>query len=388
MNWLDLVLLLMLAVYAWTGWAHGFVANLFSAGGLLLGFALGVAVVPRLFDGSSGDITTALLSIALVFLCAGLGNVAGSMLGRRLRVERGPARALDAVAGALFGLTVVTVAAWAIGYALTASSLPHLAASVRESKVLATVDRFMPTQAGETLRAFTDTLTGDVFPRYLDPFETEIIPTVEPPDARVLARPNVRQARSSVVRVLGAASCQRSIEGSGFITGPERVMTNAHVVAGVARPNVTVGGRRYEARPVLFDRELDLAVLDVPGLRGNRLRFDTGAKKGDEVAILGYPENGPFDARAGRIRGKLNLRGPDIYGAGRAVREVLSVRGLVRSGNSGGPLISASGDVVGVVFAASVSDRDTGYAVAAAEAAPVARAGARATETVSTEGCS
>lgn len=388
MNWLDLLLLLLLAVYAWTGWAHGFVANLFSAGGLLLGFTIGITVVPRVFDDGRGDITTALLSIVVVFLCAGLGNVAGSLLGRRLRVERGPARAVDAVAGAFFGLTVVTVAAWAIGYAVSASALPHLAGSVRESKVLATVDRIMPARAGEALRAFTDTLTGDVFPRYLDPFETEIIPNVEPPDERVLARPSVREARASVVRVLGAASCQRSIEGSGFITGPERIMTNAHVVAGVAQPTVTVGGRRYEARAVLFDRELDLAVLAVPGLRGDRLRFDTGATKGDEVAILGFPENGPFDARAGRIRGELNLRGPDIYGEGRAVREVLSVRGLVRSGNSGGPLISARGDVVGVVFAASVSDRDTGYAVAASEAVPVARAGARATETVSTGGCS
>lgn len=388
MNWLDAVLLLLLAVYAYAGWAHGFVANVFSAGGLFLGFLLGIALVPKVFGGDrAGDTSTALMSIAVVFAVAGAGNLIGSIIGRRLRVERGPARAVDAVLGMAFGTAVVMATAWAIGYALTASSLPYLSAATRQSQVLALVDRVMPIQARETLQAFTDTLTGDVFPRYIDPFDPEVIADTPPPDARTLAMPGVRAARSSVVRVLGDAVCQRRIEGSGFVYAPGRVMTNAHVIAGVDAPTVTVGGRTYDAQPVVFDADLDLAVLAVPGLRAAALRFDTGGEDGDPAAILGYPQNGPFDARPARIRDRINLRGPDIRGDGRVERDVFSVRGLVRSGNSGGPLMSPDGQVLGIIFAASLSDDQTGYAVTAGQARATARLGQTADDTVSTGGC-
>ncbi len=387
MNWLDAILLVLLAVYAYAGWVHGFVSNLFSAGGLLLGFLAGIFFVPLVVGASTGGIDTALLSIVIVFAFAALGNLAGSLLGRRLRVPSGTGRTIDAVLGAGFGAAVVMAAAWAIGYAVSASTLPYVSSAVRDSVVLARVDSLMPQRAGDALRAFTDTLTGDVFPRYLDPFENEIITATAPPDEKTLALPAVRSARGSVTRILGDAECQRTIEGSGFVIADERVMTNAHVVAGVDAPTVTVGGRTYAARPVVFDPVLDLAVLAVPGLDAAPLAFDTGAEKGDSAAILGFPENGPFDARAARIRERLNLRGPDIYGQGRAIRDVFSVRGLVRSGNSGGPIVSTSGEVVGVVFAASVSDTETGYAVTAEAALPVARKGIRASESVSTEGC-
>jgi S1-C subfamily serine protease len=387
MNWLDLVLLVTLVVYAYAGWVHGFVSNVFSGGGLLLGFLLGIALAPRFFNQGTGEPAQAVLSIAFVFVVAGIGNFTGSLIGRSLRIRRGPGRAVDAVLGAAFGTGIVMAASWALGYAVSASTLPYVSTAVRDSSVLARVDQLMPQRAGEALQAFTDSLTGDVFPRYLDPFETEIIPDADPPDQRTLALRSVRSARDSVVRVLGVAECRRTIEGSGFVIAPERVMTNAHVIAGVDEPTVTLGDRRYDARPVWFDATLDLAVVDVPGLGGTPLKFDTGAEQGDPAAVLGFPENGPFDARAARVRGRLDLRGPDIYGDGRVGRDVFSIRSLVRSGNSGGPLISAKGDVIGVIFAASVSDPETGYAVTAAETLPTARAANRASKTVSTGRC-
>lgn len=387
MNWLDAVLLVVFAAYAWAGWTHGFVANLFSAGGLLVGFLLGIAIVPLIFEPRSEQISTAMFSIIVVFLAAGLGNLIGSMIGRRLRIERGPGRAVDAAMGAAFATAVVMAASWAVGYAVSATTLPYLSAGARDSTVLATVNGLMPSRAGDALRAFTDTLTGDVFPRYLEPFETEVIPDASPPDPEVLAMPAVQQARGRVVRIVGDAVCRRTIEGSGFVSSRGRVMTNAHVVAGVRDPVVSIGGRRLRAVPVLFDPRLDLAVLRVEGMDADPLRFDTGGRRGDPAAVLGFPENGPFDARAARIRGQLDLRGPDIYGEGTNSRDAFSVRALVRSGNSGGPLISPSGRVLGVIFAASVSDPDTGYAVTAGEAQPVARAGALASDRVSTGGC-
>lgn len=387
MNWLDAVLVVTFVLYAYAGWVHGFVSNIFSAGGLLLGFLIGIALAPKVFSQSDGEPISAVMSIVFVFVVAAVGNFTGTVIGRSLRIRRGPGRTVDAVLGAGFGTAVVMAASWALGYAVSATALPYISTAARDSTVLARVDLLMPARAGEALRAFSDTLTGDVFPRYLDPFEAEIIPNTDPPDEATLALPAVRAARGGVVRVLGEAECRRTIEGSGFVVARERIVTNAHVVAGVKEPTVTLDGRRLEARPVWFDSELDLAVLDVPGMDGSALRFDTRGAKGDSAVVLGFPENGPFDARAARVRGKINLRGPDIYGEGRVARDVFSIRSLVRSGNSGGPLISSQGKVLGVIFAASVSDPETGYAVTASEALPIVRAGTTASRTVSTGRC-
>lgn len=387
MNWLDALLLVLIAAYAWTGWIHGFVSNLFSAGGLLIGFLVGIGVAPQFFGDSSGDPTSAVMSIVFVFACAGVGNFLGTLIGRAAKIRRGKARTVDAFLGAVFGTLVVMAASWALGYAVSASTLPYVSTAVRDSSVLARVDSLMPQRAGDALRSFTDTLTVDVFPNYLDPFDTEIIRDTAPPDKRALKRPGVRAARDSVVRVLGRAECHRMVEGSGFVIGRERVMTNAHVIAGVKDPTITLGDRRLAARPVWFDSKLDLAVVDVPGMNGTPLRWDTTAEQDDPAVVLGFPENGPFDARPARIRGRLDLRGPDIYGQGRVSRDVYSIRSLVRSGNSGGPLISPNGKVIGVIFAASISDAQTGYAVTASEARTVATRSSRVDRTAPTGRC-
>lgn len=388
MNWLDALLLVTFAVYACAGWVHGFVSNVFSAGGLLLGFMVGIAVAPHVFSGEgTAAASSAVMSLVTVFLCAALGNFVGTLIGRAARLRRGTARKVDAVLGAAFGAAVVMAASWALGYAVSSSSLPYVSTAARDSSVLARVDTLMPSRAGEALRSFTDTLTVDVFPQYLDPFQVEIIRDTDPPDGATLKRPGVRAAKDSVVRLLGAAECRRTIEGSGFVISRERVMTNAHVIAGVAEPTVTIGDRRLPARPVWFDTRLDLAVVHVPGLDGTPLRWDSTADEDDPAVVLGFPENGPFDARPARIRSRLDLRGPDIYGEGRVSRDVYSIRSLVRSGNSGGPLISPSGRVYGVIFAASISDQQTGYAVTADEARAVARKAIRSDRTVSTGRC-
>ncbi len=387
MNWLDFVLIGLFLVYGWAGWVHGFVANVFSAGGLLAGFLLGIWVVPKYLSSDSGDIGPAILSITAVFVIAGLGNFLGSLIGRKLQIKRGPFRLADAFVGAAFGAAVVMAAAWALGYAVSATTLPTVSAGARDSMVLRQIDRLMPKSAGDSLKAFTDTLTGDVFPQYLDPFETEIIPDAEPPSPQVLALPGVKSAHGSVGRVMGTNKCRRLVEGTGFVIAKDRVMTNAHVIGGVAKPTVTFGSKTYQARPVLFDSELDLAVLAVPGLKPKSLPFDTTAQQGDLAAILGFPQNGPFNAGAARIRGRIDLRGPDIYGKGQVERDVFSIRGDVRPGNSGGPLISSKGAVFGVIFAASVSDPETGYALTAKQSQPIASAGIRATKTVSTGVC-
>jgi S1-C subfamily serine protease len=390
MSSLDVVIVLLLVVYAISGYVQGFVVNLVATAGLVLGGVGAIWLVPRLLDRQDPSLTTSLLALGLVIGAAAIGQAVGTYIGTDLRgnLTASPLRAVDALGGAALSVVAVLVASWALGYAVSGTSIPWLAKAARDSTILAKVDGVMPGAATDTLRAFSRTLDANLFPRYIDPFADEKIQAVGPPDDAVLSQPGVREASRSVVKILGNAECGRGIEGSGFVYAPGRVMTNAHVVAGVDEPVVTVeGDRRLDGRVVVFDPELDLAVIATDDLGVPALDFDLEGASGQEAAVLGYPENGPFDARAARIRSQLTLRSPDIYDRGQVLREAFSVRSLVRSGNSGGPLVSTGGDVLGVIFAASVSDSSTGYAVTAEQAQDDAREGESATQAVDTGRC-
>ena len=388
MNSLDVILILVLLAYAVSGYVQGFVVNLIATIGLLVGGLLALAIVPKFLSGNSATVSSSLLALGLVVGAAAIGQGIGTYVGTdlRSRLKWKPLRWVDAVGGSLLSMVAVLVAGWALGYSVSGTSIPYLSTASRDSTILDRVDNVMPTRATSVLRSFNEVLDANLFPRYIDPFESENIKPVGPPDTSTLASEGVRKASGSVVKILGEASCQRGIEGSGFAYAEGRIMTNAHVVAGVDNPSVVIGGQRVNARVVLFDRKLDVAVLaidrDLP-----TIDFDTNGTTGQAAAILGFPENGPFDARAARIRSEMRLRSPDIYDNGQVVRETFSVRGLVRSGNSGGPLVSEDGDVLGVIFAASITDKSTGYALTADQVADDARAGIAATSAVSTGGC-
>jgi S1-C subfamily serine protease len=388
-NSLDVILILILLAYAVSGYIQGFVVNLVATVGLLAGGLLAIAIVPRLLSGGQPTLSSSLLALAMVVAAAAIGQAVGTYVGTDLRsgLTWRPLRWVDAVGGAALSMVAVLAASWALGYSVSGTSIPYLSTASRSSTILAHVDDVMPGQAAEALRAFNKTLDANLFPRYIDPFEDERITAVDPPDDATLRLPGVRQASESVVKVIGVASCDRGVEGSGFVYSPGRVMTNAHVVAGVDKPYIDVNGRRTRANVVLFNPRLDVAVLATGDLGLEPLDFDTGGKAGDSAAILGYPQNGPFDARAARIRGELTLRSPDIYDRGEHMRKTFSVRGLVRSGNSGGPLVSNDGGVLGVIFAASVTDSSTGYALTASQVTSAADRGSTATTAVDTGGC-
>ena len=203
----------------------------------------------------------------------------------------------------------------------------------------------------------------------------------------MLTDPDVIAAEASVVKVRGTNGCGGGVEGTGFFYAPGRLMTNAHVVAGVTRPEVEVGGTSVTASVVLYDPDLDIAVLSLPDTGSLPLAFDTEVQPRDPVAVLGYPEDGPYDVESGRIRSEQRLRSPDIYGEGTVIRQVFSLRALIRPGNSGGPIVTSAGDVAGMVFAASVSDPDTGYALTADQVAESAADGVTATSPVDTGTC-
>jgi S1-C subfamily serine protease len=200
----------------------------------------------------------------------------------------------------------------------------------------------------------------------------------------------VQNASRSVIKVLGTApSCSRRIEGSGFVYAKERVMTNAHVVAGTERVEVETKSGRLAGTVVVYDPRRDLAVINVPGLRAPVMPFvEKPAATGANAIVLGYPLDGPYDAQSARVRDVSKITGPDIYDSGQEVtREIYTIRALVRSGNSGGPLVAPNGRVLGVIFAAAADNRNVGFAVTANEAAGVAQRGTERTRGVRTGDC-
>jgi S1-C subfamily serine protease len=388
-NLLDWVLVLIVVLYAVSGYWQGFITGLFATLGLLLGGLVGVWLAPTALGNATPSILVSLAAVFIVILCASLGQALFQVVGARIRdhIRWQPVRALDAVGGAVLSGAAALLVAWALGVALSGSGLAGITPLVRNSKVLAEVNSALPASAGSRLSAFNDVVGTTFFPRYLEPFAPERIVDVPPGPRRLLTDPDVTRAAAGVVRIRSTNSCSQGIEGSGFVYAPDRVMTNAHVVAGVNDPLVDIAGSTVPARVVYYNPAIDVAVLAVPTGGVRPLRLSSSATAGDGVALLGFPQNGPYRVEIGRVRADQRLRSPDIYGEGTVIRDVLSLRGLIRPGNSGGPVVDSAGRVVGVVFAASVTSSDTGYALSARQVGQAAAAGRIASRPVSTQGC-
>jgi S1-C subfamily serine protease len=389
-NALDIILIASVVIYALAGYQQGFLVGSASTFGLLIGGFAGVRIAPMLLDGFAPGLSISIAALLIVLACAFLGQAAGSFLGSELRarVTWQPARVIDALSGAALSVAAMLLIAWVLGVAASGAQLRTLNQEVRSSVILGAVDRALPGGSDRVLAAFNALVDSSRFPRYLEPFAPERIKQVPPPSAGVTSRPGIVDDQASVVKVLGSASsCARTLEGSGFVYSDGRVMTNAHVVAGVSDPIVRISDTDYPANVVYYDPDIDVAVLSVPDLDAPALTFDDTAASGDQAAALGYPENGPYLASAVRVREERTLRSPNIYGDETVYRDTYSLYAQVRPGNSGGPLVDGGGDVIGVIFAASVTDANTGYALTASQVAAAARAGLKAKSAVDTGGC-
>ena len=261
------------------------------------------------------------------------------------------------------------VAAWLLASPLTSSDQPQLAAAVRGSKILSEVDKYAPEWLKSVPKRMSGLLSNSGLPQVLEPFGKTPIQTVDAPDASLADSIAVANARPSVVKIRGIAqACQKVLEGTGFVIAPNRVMSNAHVVAGSDSVTVEADGQSYEGSVVSYDPNEDISILDVPNLPLRPLVFaQQPANTGADAVVLGYPGGGDFVATPARIREIIELNGPDIYRTTTVNREVYTIRGTVRQGNSGGPMINRSGQVLGVVFGAAVDNNDTGFVLTANE---------------------
>ena len=347
---LDWIIVAFTALMAFWGYARGLIVGALSlagfAGGALLGSRLGPLL---LAEGSSSPYAplAALIGALAVgaVLAAGL-ELLGFRLSHRLGSRLG---VLDGVGGAALvgclGLGLVWIGG---AVALHTPGASDLREPIQRSAILQELNERLP-PSGPILQALA---RFDPFPQIEGP-----APDVAPPTAAIARDPDVERVGGSVVKVLGTA-CGLGVQGSGWIAADGVVVTNAHVVAGQDDTTVQVRGEgpRLDAQAIWFDSRNDLAILRVPGVSGvAALRLDVGAEEGASAAILGFPENGPYDVEAGRLGQTSTVVSQDAYGRGPVRRTITALRGLVRSGNSGGPMVDAAGRVVTTIFAASVS---------------------------------
>jgi S1-C subfamily serine protease len=396
-NVLDILLLVAAVWFAIVGYRQGFVVGILSVIGFLGGGLVAVYLLPviwgALTDDSKVSTTAAVVAVIVVIVCASVGQALTTHLGNKLRryITWSPARALDATGGALVNVVAMLLVAWLIGSALAGTTLPTLGKEVRGSKVLHGVSDALPSQADTWFADFSSVLAQNGFPQVFSPFANEPITDVQPPDPALANSPVATRAEKSIVKVMGTAqSCGKVLEGSGFVFGDRRVMTNAHVVGGVDEPTVQIGGegRKYDAKVVLYDWERDIAVLDVPNLDAPALQFTANdAASGNNAIVAGFPQNGAYNVQPARVRGRITANGPDIYHRGTVRRDVYSLYATVRQGNSGGPLLTPDGKVYGVVFAKSLDDANTGYALTADEVQPDVTKGRTANQQVDSDSC-
>jgi S1-C subfamily serine protease len=373
-QWLDIAVLAVAFIAAISGWRSGALGSLLSFVGVLLGAIAGVLLAPHLVAHVSAPRAKLFAALFLILALVVVGEVAGVVLGRAVRgaIHSNSVRFFDSLVGVGVQLVVVLVAAWLLATPLTSSAgQPNLAAAVRGSRVLAQVNDFAPDWLKTVPKRLSSLLDTSGLPQVLEPFSRTPVAAVAAPDAALANNPVVANTEPSVVKIRAIApSCQKVLEGSGFVLSPDRVMTNAHVVAGANSVTVEASGNPYDATVVSYDPTVDIAILAVPNLPAGPLAFaNAPVTSGTEAVVMGYPGGGGFLATPARIRELIELSGPDIYRSATINREVYTVRASVEQGNSGGPLIDLNGEVLGVVFGAAVDDNDTGFVLTAKEVA-------------------
>ncbi|MGN6125044.1 MAG: MarP family serine protease [Humibacter sp.] len=375
----DIVLALAAVAAIVVGWRRGALLTALSMVGLIVGLWIGLILAPIVVDwltplGLTNTVARALLAAVIVLACGsalyGVGTTIGSML--RSRMRRGPVGHVDSAGGSVIGLVAWAVVVWLVAGFVQTSAIYPASQLASGSRIVTTLDAIAPVPASTALGALDDALAGAGLPEVFTHGET--IPGTAAPDSTIPSA--VSSQSESVVKVLSLEpSCSMESTGSGWVEAAGTVVTNAHVVAGSSSVDVqTKEGHTYDATVVSFDPRRDVAVLRVPDLTAPTLTTGSPLQAGGSAVIAGYPGGGPLTLGGARVRAELTAVGTDIYQRDAVARDVYSLRGTVRPGNSGGPLFDASGRVVGVVFARSTTDAGTGYALTLAEIQPVLKA--------------
>lgn len=390
MNILDIFIILFLITAVMRGVELGLVRQLCSTIGLIAGLFLGVFIQSKVIHLAHTPNTKALLALVVILLAIGAigsaGEFAGSYLKRhiegfRLRAING----VDKTLGSLMGGATLLLVVWLAATIFANVPANGLERQIKNSVIVAQLNKSLPV-APNIVSRLGHLIDPNSFPNVFTGLEPSINTSKPLPSIGELD-PAVQKARASVVKIEGEG-CGGISEGSGYVAAADTVVTNAHVVAGVARPTVLDANGRHRVQVIWFDPNLDLAVLHVTNLAGLPLAAQSApATNGTPAAILGYPGGGDFTADPASVIESFKAVGRNIYNQGETVREVSSIKGTVEPGNSGGPLINENGTVIGLIFAESTTYDNVGYALAmAAVNDGLSKANAQ-NQTVSTGSC-
>jgi S1-C subfamily serine protease len=346
---LDWIILAFTVLMALWGYSQGLVVGALSLAGFIGGAFLGSRIGPLVLEDGAESPYAPLFALTGAFLIGGVLATGLEVLGFHLRRRLGPRLGvLDGIGGAALLACAGLVLFWVAGaVALQTPGARELRGTIQRSQIMRALNETLP-PSGPLLNALA---RFDPFPQITGPD-----PGVAPPNSRTARDPDVRAAGRSVVKIQGTA-CGLGVEGSGWVARGGIVVTNAHVVAGQDDTTVQLRGTgpSLDAQAVWYDPRNDVALLRVPALEGvTPLRMNVNARPGTSGAVLGFPENGPFDVRPARLGRTQVVRTEDAYGRGPIRRRITSLRGLVRSGNSGGPMVDGDGQVVTTIFAAAV----------------------------------
>jgi S1-C subfamily serine protease len=345
MGAVDLIVIAWVAVSAVLGARRGLVANVLGLAGFAIGALVGARIAPHLLRGGSGSTWLPLASMVGALVCGSLAQAATGSLATMLRgrLVHGPLRMADTAGGLVAGACLGLAVAWLAAVVALAQPSLGLRRDVQGSAVLPALLRAVP--ADEVLNALAQFDPLPVIPSIADR-------ALPPPDPSVLHSIAARRDQASVVRIEGSA-CGLNIQGSGWVLRPGIVATNAHVVAGEQDAQVEVpNGPTLTGIPIAVDPANDVALLRVDGLRPRPLQLSPRAPAGGGAVLIGYPENGPLTAVAGRAGGPVTALAPDAYGQHIHARTVVPLRGVLRHGDSGGPVVNRAGQVVAMMFAA------------------------------------
>ncbi|MDQ2699238.1 MAG: MarP family serine protease [Actinomycetota bacterium] len=384
---LDILLVVLLVGYAIYGFTHGLLGSLAVVLGAFAGVVVAFFVAPQVAGWVPFPGLRPFATIAVALVIIGLGNGLGVWIGRGIRrgMRQSALSALDRLVGGLVTFVVAALVVSVLAFSVVQLGVPFLSRAVAGSTVVRVIDTVTP----DPVQAWLAQLRGVVVDEGI-PLITEALKG-DPPEIPQIdtGSPALNAAAQSVVRVTGnAIACGQSQSGTGFVVAPGRIVTNAHVVAGVTEPVVeALDGDVAGGRIVYFDPVDDLAVIAVEGFDVEPLQIGDTLSPGLDAAVQGYPHGGPFTAGAAQVVAVGQTRIVDIYGSGGTLREIYTLAANVQEGNSGGPLLSTSGEVVGVVFARSAQTQNVGFAMTMAELDPVVDVSAGLTAPVGSGDC-
>jgi S1-C subfamily serine protease len=389
MSLLDLAIVIFIVLALRNGYVRGFSLSSLSYVGMVGGTAMGAYVAPLAQHGLSlGTNAGPYLALSVLSITALVGYSIGYSLGEPLRIRllrSADGGELDSIGGAAFSAIAVLATAWFLGLTFGRGPIPPVETAIQNSAILRSVDSLFPRPPG-FLTGVEQIIAHVPYPRVFDAITNPDLPGKVNVDPALANDPAVRAAATRTVKIR-SLGCGGAVYGSGFPVGGSYIISNAHVVAGTQNHRVLVpDGRSLAAEVVLFDPERDVSILYVPGLNLPSLA-QASAARGTTGATIGYPGGGNETVSPAAVRTEIAAVGRDIYGENQVTRQIYVLSADIHPGNSGGPMVDASGRALGVVFANSTSDPSEGYALTDGEVAPDIQAGVGRTAPVDTSAC-